>query len=707
MRGPVLRAAARVVTVALLAVGSITVALGGPLAAPATAADLSGFRPGNIISDAVFFDGEWWGEGAVQSFLDTKGAGCGVGADGSACLKNYRQSTWTRPADDRCRGQYDGVGNERASAIIAKVARACGINAQAILVILQKEQGLVTTTGAAATAARYQKAMGFGCPDTAPCDEKYYGFFNQVYQAAWQFKNYALNPSRYAHRAGLTNNVRFHPNAACGTSPVLIENQATAGLYNYTPYQPNAAALAAGYGTGDACSSYGNRNFWNYFTDWFGPTHGYGVSPQVNALWSSLGGSRGALGVPTSHQRCDLVPTGCSQEFTGATVYWSPGGGAQAVGGSIRDKWMSAGGLSAGIGYPTTTVLACDNAAGCVQQFEGGAITWSAATGPQLVGGLIFARWMAAGGIAAGIGYPTNTVLGCDGVAGCTQTFQAGLVTWSAATGAQLIGGAIRATWDAHGGATGPLGYPTTTTLSCDPSAGCMQQFTGGAITWSGATGAQPVTGAIAGSWLFLGGPSAGIGLPVEAPSTCTPQACLQKFQYGAMTWTAASGSALIGGLLYAKWSAEGGLAAGLGFPTGSVQACDPNLGCVQPFENGAATWSAAAGAQLMGGLLYARWVQAGGLKAGLGLPTGTVLACPNSGCVQPLQNGAAVWSQATGPQLIGGLIHARWTELGGMASPLGLPTSTVLGCDPVAGCTQTFQRGTISWSGATGVLVR
>ena len=52
---------------------------------------------------------------------------------------------------------------------------------------------------------------------------------------------------------------------------MFIQNQATAGLYNYTPYQPNAAALAAGYG-GDACSAYGNRNFWNDFTDWFGPT---------------------------------------------------------------------------------------------------------------------------------------------------------------------------------------------------------------------------------------------------------------------------------------------------------------------------------------------------------------------------------------------------------------------------------------------------
>jgi hypothetical protein len=118
--------------------------------------------------------------------------------------------------------------------------------------------------------------MGQGCPDTAACDTRYYGFFNQVYGAAWQLKRYANPPgtSQYFtwYAPGRTWNVRWHPDAACGSSPVSIENQATADLYYYTPYQPNAAALRAGYGEGDGCSSYGNRNFFQYFTDWFGST---------------------------------------------------------------------------------------------------------------------------------------------------------------------------------------------------------------------------------------------------------------------------------------------------------------------------------------------------------------------------------------------------------------------------------------------------
>ena len=60
----------------------------------------------------------------------------------------------------------------------------------------------------------------------------------------------------------------------CGGSPVLIRNTATASLYNYTPYQPDAAALAAYPAVGDRCSSYGNRNFFFLFQKYFGTTGG-------------------------------------------------------------------------------------------------------------------------------------------------------------------------------------------------------------------------------------------------------------------------------------------------------------------------------------------------------------------------------------------------------------------------------------------------
>jgi hypothetical protein len=240
----------------------------------ANAADLSRFDPGFIIADNVFYSGNTMNSGEIQTFLNSKVGAC---AAGSVCLKNFAQNTFNRPADAMC-AAYVGGQAETAAKIIEKVALACSINPRVLLVMLQKEQGLVLASapGNPETSWTYKAAMGYACPDTAPCDARYFGFYNQVYMAAWQLKRYSNPPgtSRFFtwYPVGSVTNVRFHPNESCGSDPVLIRNAATAALYYYTPYQPNSSALAAGYGTGDACGSYGNRNFFAYFTDWFGST---------------------------------------------------------------------------------------------------------------------------------------------------------------------------------------------------------------------------------------------------------------------------------------------------------------------------------------------------------------------------------------------------------------------------------------------------
>jgi hypothetical protein len=161
-------------------------------------------------------------------------------------------------------------GRKSAAQIINEVGASCGINPKVILITLQKEQSLITDDWP--WSVQYEKATGYACPDTAACDPAYAGFFKQVYYGARQFKRYANDASSFRYRAGRDNYIQYNPNAACGGTNVFIQNQATAGLYNYTPYQPNAAALANLYGTGDACSAYGNRNFWRMFNDWFGST---------------------------------------------------------------------------------------------------------------------------------------------------------------------------------------------------------------------------------------------------------------------------------------------------------------------------------------------------------------------------------------------------------------------------------------------------
>jgi hypothetical protein len=242
------------------------------------AADLSQFQAGNIISDEVFFSGSAMSVTDIQLFLNAKNGGCVTGTDGTPCLRNFRQDTTTRAPDAYCNG-YGAAPGEAAATILAKVAVSCNVSPKVLLVMLEKEQGLLSRSGSTLTANRYQKAMGYACPDTpAGCDAAYYGFQNQVYSAARQYQRYAANPTGWQYRAGRTVNIQWSPDVNCGSSPVYIANQATAGLYIYTPYQPNAAALNAGYGSGDACSAYGNRNFWLLFTDWFGSTQSDAVT---------------------------------------------------------------------------------------------------------------------------------------------------------------------------------------------------------------------------------------------------------------------------------------------------------------------------------------------------------------------------------------------------------------------------------------------
>ena len=213
-----------------------------------------GFNPGNIISDGQFFNEHAMSQAEVQAFLDQQGG----------ALASMRFDTESHPADELCEA-YEGATDESAAAVIDKSARACGISQKVLLTMLQKEQHLVTAT--APTDFQIRAAMGLSCPDDANCDPAYAGFFNQVYGAARRYRYYLNHPDDYAYHAGRFNYVQYSPIPSCGGSQVYIENNATALLYVYTPYQPNQAALEAGTGEGDACSSYGNRNFSLIYTD--------------------------------------------------------------------------------------------------------------------------------------------------------------------------------------------------------------------------------------------------------------------------------------------------------------------------------------------------------------------------------------------------------------------------------------------------------
>ncbi|MBN9631056.1 MAG: hypothetical protein J0I18_10650, partial [Actinobacteria bacterium] len=271
---------------ALIAASVLTAFTLTQTAQPAQALSGSQFSPGNIISDTNFYNSNAMTQDQIQAFLQSQIGNCTNGL----CLNVYSSPTSSQSADAMC-GAYSGGGSELASAIIFKVQQACGISAKVIIVTLQKEQALVTDNGP--SLSRLSRAMGYACPDSSngACDAQYYGLFNQIYHAAWQFKRYGNPPGTSNffnwYPVGSVSNVLWSPNN-CGSGPVLIQNKATAALYYYTPYQPNAAALANLGGTGDACSSYGNRNFWVFYNNWFGSPADPPGTP-VGAITSMVG----------------------------------------------------------------------------------------------------------------------------------------------------------------------------------------------------------------------------------------------------------------------------------------------------------------------------------------------------------------------------------------------------------------------------------
>ncbi len=236
------------------------------------AASLANFDPGYIISDYQMGNYNSMTEAEIQAFLTAKNSCANTNYNYYVALSQNKNYTWHWEnghfvcLSEEKFGDGEVIGSgETAAHIIWQAAQDFKINPKVLIVLLQKETGLITDP--IPNSGDYRKATGYGCPDTAACSEKYYGLKNQVRNAAALFR--AVLDGGWTNYPLGNNYIQYNPNAACGGSWVNVKNLATSALYRYTPYQPNAGALAAGYGTA-SCGAYGNRNFYLYFEDWFG-----------------------------------------------------------------------------------------------------------------------------------------------------------------------------------------------------------------------------------------------------------------------------------------------------------------------------------------------------------------------------------------------------------------------------------------------------
>ena len=262
-----------------------------------------GFNATDLISEAEFTRWDSLSSSQIQDFITDWGYGCRAGkakampeSTGVArtnddskkqevevpCLKDFRGRLAARDADRYCPQALQGGEDLNAGEIIAQVSHSCQINPKVILVTLQKEQGLITSSSARLTPSRYQIAMGYACPDHKLCDPQFFGFGTQVYYGARQLRRYQADPQQYLVQAGKPVTLGFGPDSHCNSGEITVQNWPTAALYNYTPYLASEDALA---GLSHECAQAGNLNFYKFYKAWFGdPVKGNGEVLTRKAL---------------------------------------------------------------------------------------------------------------------------------------------------------------------------------------------------------------------------------------------------------------------------------------------------------------------------------------------------------------------------------------------------------------------------------------
>lgn len=645
---PMITRFTRMATVAV-ALGSLIASLFVATPAQAYTLNPADFNPGAIISNAEFYDENAMTEAEIQAFLNAKIPNCTNGK----CLNVLRQDTVSRaatvidplkPGSPALCSAYTGGTGETAARIIFKVQKACRVSAKAILVTLQKEQGLITAT--APSDSKLRIAMGMGCPDTARCDSFYFGFFNQVYYGSSQLRRYSSPASMYYRAPGTSASIGYHPNATCGSSRVVIANVATNALYRYTPYQPNAAALANLWGTGNSCSAYGNRNFWRNYNSWFNLKAE--LKSQVAALPAA---TRTALGSIVSETACIATANTCTITYQTGVVSLPLLGKISVTLGAIGTAYQQSGGTAGPLGAVVTaqeSVAAGTNGTGLRQQFANGYIYHGPVGAPVIVLTPIHTVYMAQGGAAGALGWPKSAQR-CA-TTRCDQRFDSGLIAPNSTAAQTAILGRIGLAYGDSGGVNSPWGAPTGNRVA-----------------------------------LTIAGQGTGFK---------------QSFQNGT-AYDNGSAASFLSSQLHPALAAVGGEAV-TGWPTGTLQISGTTR--YQQFSGGILFGTTANSTGiLMPPAVVAAWTAAGGVAGYLGLPTtaDTTVSGPSGSTGKRMTFvGGFIVSGTPGTFAHPTAINTTLTTVGGLSGSFGWPTAHARNVNGV--WSQTFQGGKISLATVT-----
>jgi uncharacterized protein with LGFP repeats len=239
------------------------------------------------------------------------------------------------------------------------------------------------------------------------------------------------------------------------------------------------------------------------------PDHGaFAVRGALNAGWDRLGSSGGVLGAPIADETYDVDVV--SQKFSGGQISWNsktkefttnPATLADQLKGlqvtidptaAIGMAWRAAGGTSGPLGLKQGAQYSIGGD-GVVQDFAGGKVYYSPATGASAVESDILAKYESLGGpVGSDLGFPSSNETD-GGIAPSSRivTFSAAdkpVIFWTPDHGAFVVRGAMKAAWDKLRGPSGKLGAPVGDQAVDGDTV--SQKFTGGRISWNRAKNA-------------------------------------------------------------------------------------------------------------------------------------------------------------------------------------------------------------------------
>lgn len=438
----------------------------------------------------------------------------------------------------------------------------------------------------------------------------------------------------------------------------------------------------------------GDRIIMGAVDDIFTP---YSSNPfgAITEKYSQTGGPAGGLGSPASNETGGLRNGGSFQNFQGGAIVWSPATGAKLSVGATRGKWAEYGFENGSLGYPVSDEVGGLKDGGVYQNYEGGAIIWSPASGAHISVGAIRNRWAATGFENGFLGYPVSDEIGGLKNGGIYQAYQGGAIFYSPTTGAFAVAGAINAKWREQGAENGALGFPVTGANGGIRGGGAWQGFEGGAIMWSPATGAFiSSNGPIRDTWASTGYESGRLGYPVSDVVTgLRDGGAFQNYQGGAILLTPGVGPVLSVGAIRNVWAAQGFEHGSLGYPITDEYATAGG-GVAQNYQGGVIYSVPNAGTYAVTGDIFTKHEEMG---RSLGAAVSPQVPIKNGGLYQNFQRGSILWSPATGAHISFGGTRGAWAQAGFENGYLGYPTSDEIGVN--GGVKQNYQGGTIYWS--------